>query len=111
VASEREPIMLRVSGRSEVIYGHYNDLIENYEELNRMCAERGLKQWYVLSPLMGKMNIVVTTCDYDSYAEMKQEQERFQSDSDCMKVFRAAAQWEVQGSVVTEILESTNQVA
>jgi hypothetical protein len=64
-----------------------------------------------MNPLMGKGNVVVSTCDYDSYEEMKKEQDRFGSDPECMKALRACAQWEVQGSAESEILEAATPVA
>lgn len=103
--------MIRVSGRCEVLYGHFNDYAACLEDLNKLFAERGIKQWQLLSTTSGKTNVVVASCDYDSYDDMKNNQERFQSDAECMKVFRSGAQFVVQGSAENEILETMPHLA
>jgi hypothetical protein len=103
--------MIRATTRAEVLYGHYRDYAECLEELNKLLAERGMKQWQLLSPTSGKDNIIVASCDYSRYEEMKSDQDRFQSDAECMKVFRSGAQFIVQGSSESEILEDVPRLA
>ena len=103
--------MLRAMQRAQVQYGHYNDYAECWHELNKLLAERGMKQWHLFSPITGKDNLVVTTCDYDSYEELKREQDGLYSDPECMKLYRAAAQFLIQGSGESEILDEAPHLA
>ncbi len=103
--------MFRVTARAEVLYGHYNDYLVCCDQLNKMFAERGMKQWQLFGPIDGKNNIIVTSVDYESYDEMKREQDRFYSDAECMKVFRDGARLLVQGTAATEFLDEAPHLA
>jgi hypothetical protein len=103
--------MYRDVTTAEIRYGHWNDAIEGYQEINRLCAERGLRQSRMLIPAFGRANLLVAEVEYDTLAELEDEQRRFYSDSDIMKQVRRMAEITVQGSVVEELYQDAEHIA
>lgn len=97
--------MIRVTNECEVKYGHFADYLELTEELDREMVAKGFKRWTNLTPLAGKSNVIIATCDYDSLQQMSDEQNRFYADADLMKTFRRGAEYVVQGSAVGQVYE------
>lgn len=97
--------MIRWTSRCEVVYGHWADYIEAIQEVNRLCVARGMTEAQLFNPLMGKNNILVMSCDFESYEDMKREQAQFDADAEIMKAWRTCAQYTVQGSETSELLE------
>ncbi|MDQ1687184.1 MAG: hypothetical protein QOK42_159 [Frankiaceae bacterium] len=103
--------MIRVTNECEVKYGHFAEYLEICEELDQAMIAKKFKPWSNLTPLTGKGNVIVQTCDYDSLQEMTDEQNRFYADADLMKTFRRGAELVVQGSASGMIYEEAPHLA
>ena len=103
--------MIRVTQECEVKYGHFAEYIEISEELDAAMTAKGFKAWTTLTPLTGKGNVVVQTCDYESLQQMTDEQNKFYADADLMKTFRRSAELVVQGSATGMIYEEAPHLA
>jgi hypothetical protein len=103
--------MIRVTSECEVKYGHFAEYLEICEELNTAGAAKGFKTWTNLTPLTGKSNVFVSTCDYASLQEMSDEQNRFYADADLMKTFRRSSELIVQGSASGMVYEEAPHLA
>jgi hypothetical protein len=103
--------MIRVTNECEVKYGHFAEYLEICEEIDTAMEAKSFKRWTNLTPLTGKSNVIVQTCDYDSLQEMTDEQNRFYADADLMKTFRRGAELVVQGSASGQIYEEAPHLA
>jgi hypothetical protein len=95
----------------EIRYGHWNDAVEASEEINRLCAERGLRRSRLLISAFGRANMLVAEVEYDSLAELEDEQRRFFGDPEIMKQVRRMSDITVQGSVVEELYQDAEHIA
>lgn len=103
--------MFRDVTTMEIRYGHWNDAIEAATEINRLCADRGLRPARLLISSFGPANRMVAEVEYDSLAQIEEEQARFYSDADIMKQVRILAEVTVQGSVVEQLLQDAEHIA
>jgi hypothetical protein len=103
--------MYRNISKVEFAYGHWNDGMECAEELNRLCAERGMRQARLLLPTFGRANVLISEVEYDSLAQLEDEQNRFFSDAEIMKVIRRMSQFTVQGSARDELVQDAVRIA
>lgn len=103
--------MFRDVTTMEIRYGHWNDAIEAATEINRLCLDRGIRPARLLISSFGPANRMVTEVEYDSLAELEEEQKRFFSDPDIMKQVRVMAEITVQGSVVEQLLQDAEHIA
>lgn len=101
----------RVRNTVLVKYGYYREYYECMEELNKMLSDRGMKVWRMFVPLAGQDNQMIAEVDFANLSEMEAEQDRFFSDADVMKVFRKAAEFVVEGSSHSEVLQEAMQIA
>ena len=97
--------MIRIEQRWEVIYGHFAEFMDTLEEANAVLRARGWAELALWAPMSGKANEVVLTSDYPDFATFKREEEAAYADAEFMKVWRSGAQFVVQGSGRSEILE------
>jgi hypothetical protein len=103
--------MFRDVTRGEITYGHWNDAVEAYDEINRLCAERGLRPAKLLIPTFGRANIMVAEVEFDTLAQLEEEQRRFFMDPEIMKQVRRLSDITVQGSVVEELYQDAEHIA
>ncbi len=103
--------MYRYRAHCEVKYGHFADVVESYNELNAVMRARDLTPMTVWTPTVGRGNIVTIEIDYPDLATFEREKDAFNSDAECMKVFRRSADFVVQGSNWDELLEPAPDLA
>lgn len=95
----------------EIKYGHWNDAIEISDEINRLRTERGLRAARLLIGTFGSANRLMGELEYDSLAQLEDEQRRFFSDPEIMKHVRRMADITVQGSVVEKLYQDAEHIA
>jgi hypothetical protein len=99
--------MYRYRAYAQVIYGHFNDVLKVYQELNAISRKRGWPEWTVWTPVIGTANEIVVEQEFTDLASFERANKAFQSDTEAMRVFRGAAGLVVQGSSHDELVEQT----
>lgn len=103
--------MKRVVAREQVIYGHFKDYLSVWQEIDAYSKSQGWVDWTLYSPVSGIQNEVVAYADFASLADFEREMKTIQSDATFMEMFRRQAAHVVQGSSVSEILETLEDIA
>jgi hypothetical protein len=94
-----------------VRYGHFREARDTVEELNRVCREKGLREATCWSPVAGTNNELIIEVEYPTLADFEREAAAFYADSDTMKVWRSAAQYIIEGTGRSELIESAPSLA
>ena len=68
--------------------GRFNDGAKWVHDLNEACRKGGCAEGKLWAVGVGKVNEVVLEYDYDSYAAMETDINRFQANPEIMAVFR-----------------------
>ena len=103
--------MYRQVLREQVIYGHFVEYFAVVQEMIAYSAAKGWARQTVYGPLTGANNDMVYHADYESLAELEREMKEAMSDPTFMALFRRQAGHIVQGSSVSEILMTIDDVA
>ncbi len=103
--------MYRQIIREQVIYGHFRDYFAASQELIAYSNSKGWTPFALYAPLTGANNDVVFHADYESLAELEREMKEIMSDAGFMEIIRRQASHVVQGSSVSEILMTIDDVA
>jgi hypothetical protein len=88
-------------------YGHFKEALEALTELNRVCVEKGLNSSSFWSPLSGINNELIIETEYESLADFERDSAGFYSDPDVMSLWRSAAEYVIEGSGRSELLETS----
>jgi hypothetical protein len=104
-SKEGEFEMYRWRLRVEVLYGHFPEFLQNFEEIKRLMGVRGWKQPTLWAPVVGKGNEVVWEIEYPDFVTFDRERQAFYADAEAMRLWRAPAEHIVQGSVHDELVE------
>ena len=102
--------MYRQIIREQVIYGHFRDYFATAQEMVAYGNSKGWAAIAIYTPFTGANNDVVYHADYASLAELEREMKEVMSDASFMEIFRRQATHVVQGSSVTEILMTVDDV-
>jgi hypothetical protein len=94
-----------------VKYGQFREALEAYTELNRTCGEKGLRPSTFWAPVAGVTNELVIETEYPSLADFERESAAFYGDADTMKLVRNAAQYIIEGSGRSELIETAPSLA
>ena len=103
--------MIRVTIREQVIYGHFREYMSVWEEMTAHGKAQGWADWRLYSPVSGVQNEVVVQADFDSLADYETESRKIQGDTAFVDLLRKQAPHVVQGSSVSEILETVGDIA
>jgi hypothetical protein len=103
--------MYRQVIREQVIYGHFVDYYATVQEMIAYSNTKGWAAMTVLMPFTGANNDVVYHADYESLAELEREMREVMTDAGFMALFRRQAGHVVQGSSVSEVLMTIDDVA
>jgi hypothetical protein len=101
--------MYRWRHHAQVIYGHFNDYIGAWHELNAIAHKRGWPVVTIWTPTVGTGNEVVAEAEYADLASFGTVGDAFSSDPEAMKVWRTTSAWVVQGSVHDELFEEVKK--
>jgi hypothetical protein len=91
--------------------GFFREALETLNELNRVCVEKGLRPLTFWAPVAGVQNELVVETDFASLADFEREEAAFYADPDTMKLWRAAAQYVIEGTGRTELIETAPSIA
>jgi hypothetical protein len=101
--------------RSRIIqiikYGNFRDALEALTELNRVCVEKGLSPMTFWAEVSGVGNQLIMESEHASLADFEREEAAFHGDPDTMKVWRSAAQYIVEGSMRSELIQTAPSLA
>lgn len=103
--------MIRHRVIQTVRYGYFREARDMVDELNKVCAQKGLREATCWAPVAGVNNELIIEVDYPSLAEFEKESAAFYADADTMKVWRSGAQWIIEGSGRSELIESAPTLA
>jgi hypothetical protein len=103
--------MYRQIMREQVIYGHFREYFAVVREVIAYNNSKGWTPMVMYAPLTGANNDVVYHGDYPTLADLEREMNAVMSDSTFMELIRRQAAHVVQGSSVTEILMTIDDVA
>ena len=90
---------------NEIKYGQFGDWIKTWQKLDSIMQERGWVPGRLLVPTAGNNNEVIVEFEYPDLATFERENQAFYSDEGAFKAFRAGAEFVVQGTARTELLE------
>lgn len=103
--------MVRERVIQTIRYGYFREARDGLEELARLCGEKGLRVFTCWAPVAGVSNEMIIETEYESLEEFEREQVAFYSDADIMKRWRDVAQYVIEGSGRSELLESAPALA
>jgi len=103
--------MVRERVIQTIRYGYFREARDGFEELIRLCREKGLRAATCWAPVAGVANELILETEYESLAEFEREEVAFYSDADIMKRLRDTMQYVIEGSGRSELLESAPALA
>ena len=95
----------RVRQIATIKYGHFGEYFATVKRLEEIVRARGWAPARVLVPTAGQSNEIIIENDYPDLATFQQESEAFYADAEAFQAFRAGAEFVVEGSARTELLE------
>ena len=102
--------MYRQVIREQVIYGHFVDYYATAQEMIAYSNAKGWAAMTVFMPFTGANNDVVYHADYASLADLEREMQEVMTDAGFMTLFRRQSGRVVQGSSVSEVLMTLDDV-
>lgn len=102
--------MYRQIIREQVIYGHFREYFEVAQEVIAYNNSKGWAAIQMYMPLVGAGNDVVFHSDYETLADFEREMHEVMTDPGFMEIFRRQAGHVVQGSSVSEIFMTVDDV-
>jgi hypothetical protein len=103
--------MYRQIIREQVIYGHFREYFAVAQEVIAYNKSKGWASVEMYMPLVGAGNDVVFSADYETLADFEREMNAVMSDAGFMELIRRQASHVVQGSSVSEILMTVDDIA
>ncbi len=101
--------MYRYRFHAQVTYGHFNEYIKLWQDLNVIARKRGWREASVWAPTVGSANEVIVEMEFSDLASFQKQNEAFQADAEAMKVYRGGAGITVQGSALDELIEQVTK--
>ena len=92
-------------------YGHFREALEVLTELNRVCGEKGMESSTFWGPLAGINNEIIIETEYESLADFERANATFYADPDVMSLWRSIAQYVIEGSGRSELIETAPSLA
>lgn len=90
---------------AEVKYGEFGAYVKTWKKLDSIMRERGWVGSRVLVPTAGANNEFIAEFEYPDLATFERENQAFYADPEAFEAFRAGAEFVVQGTARTELLE------
>lgn len=95
----------RVRQVATIKYGHFGEYLATVKKLDQITRERGWAPSRVLVPTAGPNNEIIIENEYPDLAAFQRENEAFYADEKAFQAFRSGAEFVVEGSARTELLE------
>jgi len=103
--------MVRARFIVQVRYGHFAEYLKALERLNEIARQRGWAEATFWAPAAGIANELIADVDYPDLATFDQEGQAQSSDAEWMGVIRSTADFVVQGTARSELLQTAPQLA
>ena len=103
--------MYRHIVREQIIYGCFRDYFAVAQEVIAYNKSKGWASVEMYMPLVGAGNDVVYHADYATLAEFEREMNALMTDPGFMELIRRQAGHIVQGSSISELLMTVDDVA
>ncbi len=94
-----------------VRYGKFREYHAAMEQLNEIARQRGWVEAKRFVPVTGVDNQYICQWEFETLADYERETESFYTDTEAMKVFRGAAEFVIEGTSMSELLESAPTIA
>jgi hypothetical protein len=103
--------MYRYRNHVVVKYGQFAQYKALIDELDALCAKKGMSKSTAWVPVVGENNAFVLETDYSDLATFDRETGQFFSDAEVMSVWRKAAALIIEGSGRDELLTGAPDLA
>jgi|SRR5436305_13113294 len=90
---------------SSVKYGQFGQYMATVKRLVQINDARGWAPMRVLTPTVGVSNEIVLETEYPDLATLQRENDEFYADREAFEAFRAGAEFIVEGTARSELLE------
>ncbi len=87
-------------------YGNFREALEVAEELNRVYQAKGLRASTFWAPVAGVSNEFIIETDFPTLADFESDQAAIYADAEVMKLVRSFAQYVIEGTGRSELIES-----
>jgi hypothetical protein len=105
VADKEAEMAYRYRQIVTIKYGHFGEYLSTVKRIESIAKAKGWAPVRVLVPTAGLSNEVVLENEYPDLATFQSEGEAFYADADAFQAFRDGAEFIVEGSARTELLE------
>ncbi len=106
-----EAALYRQQLHMQIGLGKYRDFYDTVVALNDELKRKGLKQIELWAPATGaEMNTVVLVTDFESLAQWEEDNRKFQTDPEVMKIWRSGAAF-VDGRPREELWQTAYEIA
>jgi hypothetical protein len=95
----------RVRQIALIKYGRFGEYLATVKKLEEIIRARGWAPSRILVPTAGQSNEIIIESEYPDLATFQEENVAFYADEAAFQVFRSGAEFVVEGSARTEILE------
>ncbi len=103
--------MYQIRNTVTVRYGKFREYHAAMEQLNEIARQRGWVEPKRFVPVAGVDNQYICQWEYETLADFERETESFYTDTEAMKVFRSAAEFVIEGTSTSELLQSAPAIA
>ena len=103
--------MYQIRNTVTVRYGKFRECHAAVEQLNEIARQRGWVEPKRFVPVAGVDNQYICQWEYETLADFERETESFYTDTEAMKVFRSAAEFVIEGTSTSELLQSAPAIA
>jgi hypothetical protein len=103
--------MYQLRNSVTVRYGKFREYHAVMDQLNEIARQRGWVEAKRFVPVAGLDNQYISQWEYETLADYERETESFSADTEAMKVFRGAAEFVIEGTSRSELLESAPTIA
>jgi hypothetical protein len=102
--------MFRLQFHYQVRVGEFREFYALFQQLDAVIHKKGFRPITLWGVTVGTVNHTVTFTDYDSISAFWEDTSAFQSDADCMKLWREMGK-HIDGYPRSELWESASEIA
>lgn len=101
--------MYRWRSYQVVSYGHFNEFLKTWEDLNALMGKRGWVLATVWTPTVGTGNEAIVEMEFPDLDAFQKQGDLFQHDAEIMKVYRGSAGIVMPGTWHLELIEQVTR--
>ena len=103
--------MIRVRTQMRARLGHFNQVLQNSQQLNELARKNGWAESRFWVAQTGRANTFVVETDFPSMADYERESEATYASEEWMRLIRANVDHVVPGSVRSQIYREAEAIA